>query len=489
MFNLDLKRAEMAIEGGRLDEAIRLLQSSAAVKHSNGQRLRDRLITELLNRAQLHLDHGRLEAARRDAGLAKQLGGQQVAVLELLEKIENKYDSQAGHVQDAATANLLDRLNGLISANDHEQTILWLVSQPASFRQRPETLALIAKPIAQLKQQATADFDSGRLDRCAAKVDLLQRTGDQSHHGTELTEQLERCRSIDQSIQQANFKIALRNIQHVQRVSPKTSWAKSMITAIKQCQTGIETLHAGPLGLLPARSIETFDSLGLAAVERPRKNRPMAKPAKITPELTGNSTCQQSLLQVDQLGGVMLLRGNSISIGTPGIASNSTIVLQTEGLTSQIQISRDGEDYFVSSTGGLRVNNVLADRHILTSGDVITVGARGRLKFLRPVAASNSAVLIVQGAKLKRRDIRGIVLVDDAVVFGDSGCHFSVPNLPRRVILRPSDHAQEFLIHEKGSSCKYRLTYDESKTIAGVGFTLSPIAKPVSSSFNGKQIS
>ena len=188
----------------------------------------------------------------------------------------------------------------------------------------------------------------------------------------------------------------------------------------------------------------------------------------------------------------MLLRGNLISIGTPGIASKSTIVLQTEGLTSQIQITRDGEDYFASCTSGLRVNNILAERHILASGDVITVGTRGRLKFLRPVAASNSAVLMVQGAKLKRRDIRGIVLVDDAVVFGDSGCHFSVPNLPRRVILRPSDQPQEFLIHEKGSSNKYRLTYDESKTIAGVGFTLGPIASPKSSSSNrtnGKQIS
>ena len=182
VFNLDLKRAEVAIDGGRLDEAFKLLQSSAVAKHASGQRLSDRLIAELVSRAQLHLHQGRLESARADAELARQLGGQQVSVLELLQQIENKYDSQAGHVHDAAKANLLDRLTGLIKANDHEQTILWLATQPTSFRQRPETLELIAKPIAQLKQQATADFDSGRLDRCAAKIDLLQRVGDQSHH-------------------------------------------------------------------------------------------------------------------------------------------------------------------------------------------------------------------------------------------------------------------------------------------------------------------
>ena len=146
-----------------------------------------------------------------------------------------------------------------------------------------------------------------------------------------------------------------------------------MIAAVKQCQAGIETLHAGPLGLLPSRSL---GSSGSPAADRPSQLQPVAK---VKP-LAANSACQQSLLQVDQLGGVLLLRGNSISIGTPSIASGSTIVLQTEGLDSQIRISRDGEDYFVASSSGLRVNNILAERHILTSGDVITVGARGRLK-------------------------------------------------------------------------------------------------------------
>ena len=475
----------MAIEGGRLEEATRLLQSSAVAKHATGQRLSDRLITELLNRAELHLDDGRFGPARADADLAGQFGGQQVAVLELIERIKKKFDSQAGHFQDAAKTSLLDCLNALIAANDHEQTIQWLANQPATFRQQLEILTLVAKPIAELRQQATVDFNSGRLDRCAAKIELLQRTGEQSHHVNEIKEQLERCRSIDQAVQQANFEVALRSIQHIQRVSPNTSWAKSMVDAIRQCQAGIETLHAGPLGLLPSRSLESF-----ALPSRPVLDRPRHLPAMIKPN--NNLSCQQSLLQVDQLGGVLLLRGNSISIGTPGIARDSTIVLQTEGLTSQIQIVRDGEDYFVSSTSGVRVNNVPAERHILTSGDVITVGSRGRLKFLRPVAASNSAILLVQGARLKRRDIRGIALVDDAVLFGDSGCHFSVPDLPRRVILRPSDTAQEFLIHEKGSSDQYRLTSNQSKSIADVGFTLRPISKPKSSSSsdnNRKQIS
>ena len=483
----------MAIDGGRLDEAIRLLQSPAVAKHATGQRLSDRLITELLDRAQTHLDHSRLESARADAELARQLAGQQVGVLELLQRIENKYDSQAGHVRAAAQTNLLDRLNGLIAANDHEQTILWLAVQPGSFRQQPETLDLIAKPIAQLKQQATTDFDSGRLDRCAAKVDLLQQIGDQSQHVFELKEQLERCRSIDRAIQQANFEAALRSIQHVQRVSSKTSWAREMMVAIKQCQTGIETLQAGPLGLLPTRSLGSL----VPSVGRQRQQQAMAMPERYVvsdkakavdspaPKLATNSICQQSLLQVDQLGGVLLLSGNLISIGTPSIARNSTIVLQTEGLTAQIQIVRDGEDYFVSSADEFRVNNRTTDRHILASGDVITVGHRGRLKFLRPMAASNSAVLMVQGAKLKRRDIRGIVLIDDAVVFGDSGCHFSVPNLPRRIILRPADQGQEFLIHEKGSPEQFRLTYDQSKSIAGVSFTLGPITSPVHKRLNG----
>ena len=285
-------------------------------------------------------------------------------------------------------------------------------------------------------------------------------------------EQLIRCRSVDQAIQAAKFEIALRTIQIIQQVSAKAVWVKSALAAIKQCQAGIDTLHAGPLGLLPSRLAEPLQpSLLTAAPQRPLPKKPVPSPMN----LVANSNCSQSLLQVDQLGGILLLRGNSISIGTPRIASDSTVVLQTDGLTSKIKISRDGEDYFVSSNDGLFVNDYMAKQHILNHGDIITVGARGRLKFLRPVAASNSAVLIVQGAKLKRRDIHGIVLVDEAVIFGDSHCHFSVPNLPRRVIVRPNDSGQEFLIHEKGASQQHRLAYGQSRSIADVGFTLLPV--------------
>ena len=461
----------MAIEGGRLDEAFSLLQSSAVTKHANGQRLRDRLITELLNRAQLHLDHGRLQAAQLDTEMAKQLGGQQVAVEQLLEQIENKQRSQAGHARKAASSNKLRRLETLIESNNHEQTIKWLATQSTSFRESPETIALTAKPIAELIMQSAADFNSGRLDRCAAKINLLLVAGDKSQDTTELHEQLSRCRSVDQAVQAAKFEIALRTIQIIQQVSTKAAWVKSALAAIKQCQTGIETLHAGPLGLLPSRSPEPLQTSPLVAVpQRSLTKKPVHPPINLAPESGGS----QSLLQVDQLGGILLLRGNSISIGTPRIASDSTVVLQTDGLISKIQISREGEDYFVSNNDGVFVNDYLAKRHILNHGDIITVGARGRLKFLRPVAASNSAVLIVQGAKLKRRDIRGIALVDEAVIFGDSNCHFSVPNLPRRVIVRPDASGQEFLIHEKGASQQHRLAYGQSKSIADISFTLLP---------------
>ena len=461
----------MAIDGGRLDEAFTLLQLPVATKHANGQRLRDRLITELLNRAQLHLDHDRLQAAQLDTEMAKQLGGQQVAVVQLLEQIKNRQRSHAGHARKAASSDKIRRLETLIESNDHERTIKWLVTQSTTFQENLETIALVAKPIAELKMQSAADFNSGRLDRCSAKINLLLKTGDKSQDIIELHEQLARCRSIDQAVQEAKFEVALRTIQIIEQVSTKTAWVKPALAAIKQCQTGIETLKAGPLGLLPSHSAESLQASALvAAPQRSLTEKPVQTPMNSFSDLS----CSQSLLQVDQLGGILLLRGNSFSIGTPRIASDSTVVLQTDGLTSKIQISRDGEDYFVSSNDGIFLNDYLAKRHILNHGDIITVGARGRLKFLRPVAASNSAVLIVQGAKLKRRDIRGIALVDEAVIFGDSNCHFAVPNLPRRVIVRPDGSGHEFLIHEKGASQQHRLAYVQSISIADVGFTLLP---------------
>ena len=475
MFKLDLKRAEVAIKSGRLDQAFDVLSNSSQASHADGQRLIEQLVGDYVVRANLHLENGRLDTASMDLEKAERLAGQRIDIAELKSKIVAKKFSLVGRVRAVDTASAVEQLKSLVDANDHEGAIRWLVENSDSAAGRQELKQLATVSADKLQQTVEQDFENGRLDRCAANLEFLLAAGFQRQAFAEMMEQLDRCRLALRSVRESKFSLAIEQLQLAAQISTGASWIVAAIDAISQSQKKLLATCAGPLGLLDQQK------LGRPALDEPKVDS--MTPGDPPVRLIGEGELPQNvvpargdILQVDQLGGVMLLRGNMVSIGTPSIASSSDIVLQTEGLKAKIEICRDGEDYFATSKEGFFVNNVLANRHVLSPGDTVAVGSRGRLKFLRPMPASNSVVLMVQGARLKRRDIRGIVLVDDSVVFGDSGCHFSVPDLSHRVIVRPADTELEgqYMIHEKGSSDRSKLVVGGSKNIAGVQFTLLP---------------
>lgn len=95
MFNIDLKKAETALNAGRLDEAYSMLTSTPQQFHADGQRLVDRLVAALLERGSAHYQQLRYSAARNDAALAKRLGGPQVEVEQLLQQVDARDQSFA----------------------------------------------------------------------------------------------------------------------------------------------------------------------------------------------------------------------------------------------------------------------------------------------------------------------------------------------------------------------------------------------------------
>lgn len=475
MFKLDLKQAEVAIKSGRLDHAFAVLSNSPQTNHAEGQRLVEQLVDEFVVRANLHLENGRLETALMDVKKAEQLAGQRIDIAELKSKIVAKRVSLAGRERAVDSASAAEQLKSLVGENDHEAAIQWLAEHPCSEEEKYELKQLACVSADFLQRMVKDDFDNGRLDLCVSNLERLLAAGYRRQKLSEMMEQLDRCRLALRHVRGAEFDLAIEQLQLTARISNDATWILVAIAALSQCQENLLATCSGPLGLLDQK-VSVRPKFSEPENEQVKQIRDQDQPAldDVRPE-KGNEV-RGDVLQVDQLGGVLLLRGKIVSVGTPSIAKSADIVLQTEGLRAKIEIARDGEDYFATSGEEFLVNNVLAGRHLLSPGDSITVGTRGRLKFIRPMPASNSAVLMVHGARMKRRDIRGIVLVDESVVFGDSGCHFSVPDLPHRVIVRPTDHnlGSRYAIHEKGSTDRQVLTVGQPKNVAGVQFTLLP---------------
>ena len=181
---------------------------------------------------------------------------------------------------------------------------------------------------------------------------------------------------------------------------------------------------------------------------------------------------QSLVLQVDGLGGILLLTNDILTIGAASQSASLDLPLRTEGPRHPIEIRRSGEDYFAQSEADFLVNDQPTRRRLLTSNETIQYGRRGRLKFRRPVAASGSAVLQLSGAALARRDIRYVALMSDSLVFAPSGGHFTLPSAPGPVVLyRVRDH---FVIKRPNQNAMERqeLAFGDSLLVGETRFSL-----------------
>jgi hypothetical protein len=476
VFNLDLKRAETALHAGRLEDASRILQSAFVKGHAKAQELTDQLIAALLDRSEKHLAAQHLPQARKDAELAKKLGGRQLRIASTLQRIDAEIFSGASEASDQRQQSATDRISLLVTAGRHEDAIAAFgdLKRPVS---DIDAIRELVGPSAQhVLERARADLVLGNLDRCECALRMLEAAGLPGPSEQELKLLLERCYNVRGAVERSDYVEALRELKLLARKLPDATWVTEMIDSVQVCLDRVEGVKAGPFGLLQ-RARGTYPASNRKLVSVRSDESLLMKnhfgDSDFVPN--GNAAAVRSVLQVDRLGSLLLVQGDLCSVGG-ATAKRCDVVLQTEGAKDPILICRDGEDYFASSRTAFFVNDLLAERHLLQHGDTIHVGKRGRLKYLRPVAASSTAILQISGSKMKRRDIRAIVLVDDAIMFGQSRGHFRLPSFKPAVILRAAMNSKgDFLIHQKGQTEHQLLRQDSSMQINDCQFALSSV--------------
>jgi hypothetical protein len=129
---------------------------------------------------------------------------------------------------------------------------------------------------------------------------------------------------------------------------------------------------------------------------------------------------EKFLLQVDGVGSFLVMRGRSVRIGPVSGGGRPDVGLLTEAGAPTVTIVRSDEDYFLQSAVPVKVNDRAVASKLLCDGDRIALGPRCRIGFSRPNAASASAVLEINGARLGRGDVRRVILMDREIVMGDA---------------------------------------------------------------------
>lgn len=514
MFFLDLKRADVAIRSGRLDEAFELLQNSSERSHRDGQVLVDRLTDALLQRVAEHLNEGRLPDARHDGNKLLQLAGRKSEVAQLLQRLtaaEQVRSSQQQLCHDALAtvqqqvnagaysmgAKLLDpiqtdhsvstaaekqrlaqsiearreiiadavsRIQTAIDANNPEAALDLIMQLQPDQQSHRSVAELVPKVIQPLVETGWSQLASGRLDRAASMAAQLQPLQASSVTVSEFLQSVARCWSVKQHLAAHRFAEAESELAVLQRVLNDSDWIGSARAAVADAILKLNCVLTGPLGLLdtdPNPHPIVCETVVPEQPFRPRVTREQQNPpfAKFH-SLAARTPPERYILQVDALGGMLLLTSDLVSIGVSTRPTAFDVALMTEGDGAAMTLRRDGDDYFAESANPFLVNGQAVTRTLLTSGDTLAVGTRGRLRFMKPVAASASAVLQITGSRLARRDIRSVVLLADSLLFGPTGSHFRLPAVNTPIVLHR--HHNQFALRPLGHSETTMLRTGES---------------------------
>lgn len=492
MFHLDLKRAAVAMAASRLDDAFEVLTTSKERTHRDAQEMIDQLADRYVERAQQHLAANRLQDAQQDATQALKLAGNRLPIAQVLAAVKTEHQkanakrqgrdqllnevrqqadcgqltlgqkllkvmplgdlSEQGVEAAKETEQLLDhrrqvvehavqQITAAAKTKSYDIVVAKLQSLNDAQQSHPEIAKLKDEAIRSICSDACKAITDGRIDKAISGFESVQAW---KHAAIEeLSKLLSRCSAVNTAINRQDFSTAETNLRLLNQLA-SAKWISVALKHVQSIGEQLKELQSGPLGLLTAFDRTVIEApSGQATAQSPQmvKLTPMPHPK---PSAFNNG----SVLQVDGIGSLLLQTQDVVSIGTDSRNRPVDIGLLTAEQTEPVIIRRTSEDYFAESAVPFTINGKKTNRHLLQNGDSIQIGDRGRLKFSKPVAASTSAVLAISGAKLRRRDIRFIVLLSDSVLFGANGCHFKLPGTTTPVLLHRSGH--NFAVRELG---------------------------------------
>ena len=480
MFQLQLKRIDTAIAAGRLDEAFDLLISAPQREHREGQRVVDSLAEHLVRRAEQHLREQRPGDAKSDTHKAIRLAGRRPEIADLDERIAQaeterrthqeaereaaraaKIQAQLGHLtlgqdllpsgphhsrlsaemerQRAIAVEAAGRLDHAIDSGDWQGSVAVLKSLDSEILRHRIVADKIRSAIDPIVKNASIELGNGRLDRVADILNLIGPLASGHAEFVELRNATEHCTRALHFIDLAQYSDADRELALAAQMVGASSWLSETRASLAELIRHSTAVRSGPLGLLQNRTV----SADTNAYSPPRPSAPFVPSVH---SRTSDPDEVANLLRVDGLGSILLLDSDVVSIGSFSNSKRYDIPIQTDGPPSPLYIRRAGEDYFAESESEFRLNDQPTKRRLLSSGDSISFGRRGRLKFRKPIPASSSAVMQLTGSGLARREIRHIALMSDSLLFCNSGGHFSISNCenPIVVFLGPNGYAIKY---------------------------------------------
>lgn len=486
MFDLRLKRVQVAIADGRLDEACDLMKDPSLRAHRTGQTLLTRLVKAYVKRGQEHLAAGRISSALDDCNRAEKLAGNMPAVMDLRSAVCKAMEAnrlaaqqkaqQLEHGRQQLQNGWLSAGQKILSGSDDRQAQVLLADARFQLTAMEEALKRIQKALdgddfelagriyheqglarsmneqagALLRQiQARADrqirrhLDEGCLQQAAAILDRLPGCVLDCPDLQGTRQGLTYCRQAADFIETGCFAEASLSMKKAQTLLPKAKWIDQGLQQVQKAAQVQTDLQAGPLGLLENTGIYHMERAEIAAPMRYNMSgqNPMKAPAMTMENnnLSLSGFPQMFVLQLDGIGAWLVHRAARVTAGPVSASGRPDIGFIAAPDAKVKQIERIDGDYFAcdlqrspqTASGG---------RQLLSEGDRIEISPRCRMKFSRPNPASGTVCLILAGARLPRADIQQVILMDREILIGPGrNCHMQTGQLTETLTLFVQD--------------------------------------------------
>ncbi|MHC4754133.1 MAG: hypothetical protein ACYTBP_03230 [Planctomycetota bacterium] len=500
-----IKQAECALADGRLDEAFEIAQAEDVRRHHRGQKLIGKLTRALVKRGQDSLSANRLGAALNDCNKADKLGGNLTEITKLRqaictameanrlrhqqrslklaqakEHIENGWlsvgeqilvDGSGGDeadmlLQQATVKRLqmdsaVSKARQALERNDLEFAID-IISKVDAASTHNET---VAEVIAQIKTLANQDIRdnliNGRIDLANSLLRKLLLLDAESVETRELSSAVTQCLQAADLVEAGESQAAAQILQKLKTILPSAKWLQTAISQAQKAAEAAEALHTGPLGLFTSNNVGGDDLAEQNSLPSLGNN---------TKEKADSQLPSKFVLQIDGVGSFLVFRDKTITAGPISSSARPDLGLLAEPTVPVVSIERTDEDYFLHSQKPVYINDKPVTKKLLGDSDGIALSAKCRMKFSVPNAASTTAVLDLDGARLPRPDVRRIILMDRDILIGSGlNNHIRTERVKNTVTL--------FMQNGKlDCRAKEKVMVNDQAYVFGTGF---PIGSPI----------
>lgn len=428
---LTIRQAQEAIKNGRLEEAHRLLNESAAAGHARSWDLLQQIAVGFVERGERHLRQNDAEAAWNDLLRAEQVGLSD--------------DSPAVQLRQVLTKRGLAEVRSLLENGDPTRARA-AVEQMVTRSVRGSELQLLDSA-AQEWLKARDQADRGEFNMALLTVERIRQQlpdlAALARFEQELTQRRETCKAaliaLHEAMDQSQWRKVIEVADQVLATAPQHGQARK---ARSQAWKAIEPPTIGPVVMADAK---------------PQAPAPAAPPDRF-------------LIWIDGVGGYLVCLANKVTLGQVTGDASADIGLYADISRGHAALQRDGGTYLVEASRPLQVNGQMTEKGLLQAGDRVTLGTSCQLLFTQPVPISATARLdLASGHRLALAVDAVLLMADTLILGGGSQVHISLPELPKSAVLFRNKNAiglkyeGSFLVD--GQKCQDRATLGSNSRV------------------------